>query len=222
MKFSDWGTIPYDEAWQMQESIFNSILDAKKRGKPTAALEQIIFCYHPHVYTLGKTGNENNLLVNKRFLEEKKVSFFRIDRGGDITYHGPGQIVGYPILDLENHRLSLKEYVSKLEESVIELLREYGIVSSRLDGATGVWLDAQGDKARKVCAIGVKASRFVTMHGFALNVNTDLQFFDFINPCGFTTKGVTSIQKELGREISMPEIKDKLRIYLTKNLSFRK
>ena len=209
--FVDWGSVDYLDAWKQQEQIFDTILQAKKEQQSTNELEQLVFCTHPHVYTLGKSGNENNLLVNEMFLKNCQASFYRIDRGGDITYHGPGQIVGYPILDLENHQLSLKSYIYKLEEVIIQLLAQYGIETKRMEGAIGIWLDIDTPKARKICAIGVRASRFVTMHGFALNVNTDLTYFNNINPCGFTTKGVTSMQKELGHEVDIEEVKIILR-----------
>ena len=159
----------------------------------------LIFVEHPHVYTLGKSGSENNLLLDYIQLQAKEASFYRIDRGGDITYHGPGQIVGYPIFDLEVIKIGLKDYIYRLEEAIIRTVGEFGIQASRLEGGTGVWLDPEiNGKARKICAIGVKASRYVTMHGFAFNVNTDLTYFNNINPCGFTDKGVTSLEKELG------------------------
>lgn len=211
MKFVDWGCIDYLQAWKKQEIIFHNIIGTKKEKKDTRDMDTLVFCEHPHVYTLGKSGNENNLLVSREFLEKTKATFYHIDRGGDITYHGPGQIVGYPILDLENHHLTLKAYVASLEEAIIKTLQNYGIISTRLPGATGVWLDADTTKARKICAIGVKASRFVTMHGFALNVNTDLEYFNYINPCGFVNKGVTSMQKELGNTLDMEEVKTLLK-----------
>jgi len=167
----------------------------------------VILCEHPHVYTLGKSGHENNLLINEEFLNKIQATFFKIDRGGDITYHGPGQLVGYPILDLDNHKVSLKQYIHTIEEAIILTIAEFGIIGTRFEGATGVWLDVGKQNTRKICAIGVRASKFVTMHGFALNVNTDLTYFNYINPCGFVDKGVTSIQKELQREVSMEEVK---------------
>ncbi len=205
--FIDWGTIEYAQAWHQQEEIFNKILETKKLGQSTEALQKVILCEHPHVYTLGKSGAENNLLVNQAFLDSIQATFFKTNRGGDITYHGPGQLVGYPILDLENYHLGLKDYVHLIEESIIQTIAEYGIVGTRLEGATGVWLDVGTPQARKICAIGVKASRYVTMHGYALNVNTDLSCFNHINPCGFVDKGVTSIQKELQKEVAMSEVK---------------
>lgn len=205
--FIDWGTIEYAQAWHQQEEIFNKILETKKLGQSTEALQKVILCEHPHVYTLGKSGAENNLLVNQAFLDSIKATFFKTNRGGDITYHGPGQLVGYPILDLENYHLGLKDYVHLIEESIIQTIAEYDIVGTRLEGATGVWLDVGTPQARKICAIGVKASRYVTMHGYALNVNTDLSYFNHINPCGFVDKGVTSIQKELQKDVAMSEVK---------------
>lgn len=207
MKFIDWGTIDYAQAWSNQEEIFNHIIETKKEGKPTLDLERVILCEHPHVYTLGKSGQQNNLLINDEFLSKINATFFKIDRGGDITYHGPGQLVGYPILDLENHHVSLKDYIHTIEEAIIMTIAEYGIIGTRLDGATGVWLDVGTPKARKICAIGVRASKFVTMHGYALNVNTDLSYFNHINPCGFVDKGVTSIQKETQKNVAMSDVK---------------
>lgn len=207
MEFIDWGTIPYAKAWEQQETIFNHIIETKKVEKPTHDLEKVILCEHPHVYTLGKSGHENNLLINEEFLNKIQATFFKIDRGGDITYHGPGQLVGYPILDLDNHKISLKQYIHTIEEAIILTIAEFGIIGTRFEGATGVWLDVGKQNTRKICAIGVRASKFVTMHGFALNVNTDLTYFNYINPCGFVDKGVTSIQKELQREVSMEEVK---------------
>lgn len=207
MKFIDWGTIDYAQAWSNQEEIFNHIIETKKEGKPTLDLERVILCEHPHVYTLGKSGQQNNLLINDEFLSKINATFFKIDRGGDITYHGPGQLVGYPILDLENHHVSLKDYIHTIEEAIIMTIAEYGIIGTRLDGATGVWLDVGTPKVRKICAIGVRASKFVTMHGYALNVNTDLSYFNHINPCGFVDKGVTSIQKETQKNVAMSDVK---------------
>lgn len=195
----------YKEAWDFQASVFNKLVDNKKTGScplnktPENIPGMLIFVEHPHVYTLGKSGSDSNLLIDQLQLSRRNASFYHIDRGGDITYHGPGQIVGYPIFDIESMRLSLKEYIHKLEEAVILAVAEYGISASRLPGGTGVWLDPEvKGRARKICAIGVKASRYVTMHGFAFNVNTDLTYFDSINPCGFKDKGVTSLKKELG------------------------
>lgn len=227
--FEDPGLIEYKKAWEYQQHCFDDVVNAKlfNREHDTekrVETNRLIFCEHPHVYTLGKSGAKNNLLINDDFLKKINATYFRIDRGGDITYHGPGQIVGYPILDLEVLHLGVKEYIFNLEESVINLLKRYDIESSRMKGATGVWLDAgfQG-KSRKICAIGVKVSRYVTMHGFAFNVNTDLSYFNHINPCGFVDKGVTSMEKELGEKQDMEKIKKELKkeIELVFNVSFR-
>lgn len=202
--FEDLGVKDYKETWDYQEEIFNALLAAKSARKessvkPDSLNNHLLFVEHPHVYTLGKSGSESNMLLDYIQLQAKDATFYKIDRGGDITYHGPGQIVGYPIFDLESFGLKLKEYIYRLEEAIILSLAEYGLKGERLDGATGVWLDKNIEgKARKICAIGVRASRYVTMHGFAFNVNTRLEYFDYINPCGFTDKGVTSIEKELG------------------------
>jgi len=191
------GRIGYADAWEKQEHLFQEIMKQKLAGEPTS--NYLLFCEHEHVYTMGKSGSENNLLVNNQQLKNLGVSFFKTNRGGDITYHGPGQIVGYPILDLENFGLGIRTYIEKLEESIILTLHNFQINGQRLEEATGVWLDIdKPGKTRKICAIGVRASRDVTMHGFAFNVNTDLGFFNYINPCGFTDKAVTSLEKELG------------------------
>lgn len=205
IKVIDNGLIEYAAAWKQQRALFDSLVAAK--DDPGGADQYLLLCEHPHVYTLGKSGEQSNLLVDDDFLKSISATYFKTDRGGDITYHGYGQIVGYPILDIERMGLGLKEYVNLLEESVIRTIAHYGLEGFRLDGATGVWLDAATPRARKICAIGVKASRFVTMHGFALNVNTDLSYFSHINPCGFRDKGVTSISRELGREIDFGEVK---------------
>jgi len=188
--------------------LFQKIIQTKKEGKNTHDLETVFLCEHPHVYTLGKNGQVNNLLIHEEFLKKMDATFYKIDRGGDITYHGPGQLVGYPILDLENHGGSLKRYIYQMEEAIIQTLAHFGIDGNRLEGATGVWLAANTQAARKICAIGVRASRFVTMHGFALNVNTDLSYFNYINPCGFVDKGVTSMQKELGKTLDLRIVKE--------------
>lgn len=207
--FQDWGLIDYQQAWKRQEMLFEKIIAEKKAGKQTD--NYLIFCEHPHVYTLGKHGDQNNMLLNSNELHKANATFVHTNRGGDITYHGPGQIVGYPILNLENFSLGLKQYVFNIETVIIELLALYGVFSTQLAGATGVWLDAQNAKARKICAVGVRSSHFVTMHGFALNVNTDLTYFNHINPCGFIDKSVTSLQKELGQTIVMQEVKNNLK-----------
>ncbi len=216
-KFSDWGLVDYKIAWDKQQQIFDSVVEYKKnkQGNPP---NELVFCEHPHVYTLGKNGNRSNLLIQDDFLKQIDATYYQTDRGGDITYHGPGQIVGYPILDLEEAGLSLREYIFNLEEGIIEVLAEYNIESTRLEGATGVWLDVNKSNTRKICAIGVRASRYVTMHGFAFNINTDLNYFSYINPCGFVDKGVTSLSKELRRIVDINEVKLKLKKSLFKSL----
>lgn len=210
----DWGLIEYNEAWQKQEDIFNKTLLQKQNNEQTQ--NYLILCEHPHVYTLGKSGNEQNFLLNYIQLQAKNAQFVHTNRGGDITYHGPGQIVGYPIFDLENFEIGLKQYIYNIEEAVILTLDKYNIQSERLSGASGVWLDVGKPTCRKICAIGVRSSKFVTMHGFALNVNTQLEYFNYINPCGFTDKGVTSLEKELGLKIDVEEVKKNLEMFLTK------
>lgn len=220
MVFEDLGLIDYQQAWDYQEERFNRLVDYKRdpAGKERPA-SYMLFCEHPHVYTLGKSGDENNLLIRQDFLKKISATYYKTNRGGDITYHGPGQIVGYPILDLELLGMGLKQYVTLLEDSIIALLHQYGIEATQMNGATGVWLDAGHQvKARKICAIGVRSSRHVTMHGFALNVNTNLDYFTYINPCGFDTKGVTSMEKELGSTLKMDQVKEELRGILLKHL----
>jgi len=215
--FQDLGRVAYDEAWAYQEQLVRANLEIKARryNSPDVAVadegrttHHLLLCEHPHVYTLGKSGHIENLLVNDARLKELNVSFFKTNRGGDITYHGPGQIVGYPILDLEYFVTDLGKYMRNLEEAIIRLLAHYGIEGGRLPGSTGVWLDADvPGRARKICAMGVRCSRWVTMHGLALNVNTDLRYFDYIVPCGITDKSVTSLEKELGRPVDEQEVK---------------
>jgi lipoyl(octanoyl) transferase len=214
--FKDLGLIDYQQAWDYQEALFNEILEAKKvvesgKQKNLTTTNYLLFCEHNHVYTLGKSGSEQNLLVDYIQLQARDAAFFRINRGGDITYHGPGQIVGYPILNLEYFVNGVKEYIWKLEESVILLLNDFGINASRLEKATGVWLDVGKKSVRKICAIGVRTSRWVSMHGFAFNVNTDLTYFNHINPCGFTDKAVTSLEKELGLKQNIETVKENLK-----------
>jgi lipoyl(octanoyl) transferase len=223
VKYEDIGLKDYKETWDYQEKIFQKLVDNKKStavsvsGPENPVNGTLIFVEHPHVYTLGKSGSENNLLLDYIQLQAKDAAFYRIDRGGDITYHGPGQIVGYPIFDLEIIGVSLKEYIHLLEEAVIKTLEESGIQSGRLEGATGVWLDTDlPGKTRKICAIGVRASRYITMHGFAFNVNTNLDYFKYINPCGFTDKGVTSIEKEKGALQDFDAVKETVRKNLKK------
>lgn len=218
VEYKDIGLKPYKEAWDYQEAIFNKLLNKKKISSRNRLIPDdydsgiLIFTEHNHVYTLGKSGSGANLLIDNNQLKASGVEFYRTDRGGDITYHGPGQIVGYPVFDLEVIQIGLKDYVHRLEEAIILTLAGLGLSGSRLNGATGVWLDPdRPGKARKICAIGVKASRHITMHGFAFNVNTDLSFFGFINPCGYTDKGVTSLEKELGMKQDIEDIKERVK-----------
>jgi lipoyl(octanoyl) transferase len=213
IQYIDWGLIDYKDAWDKQKLLFDELIEQKSHTENTPkdfVNQWFIVCEHPHVYTLGKNGQTNNMLINEDFMQKINATYYHIDRGGDITYHGPGQVVGYPILDLERHNLSLKKYVLLLEEAIINTLSDYQIVSTRMQGATGVWLDVGGKNPRKICAIGVRASRYVTMHGFALNVNTGLSYFSHINPCGFTDKGITSLSKELQKNIDIEDIKQKI------------
>ena len=221
IKFIDLGEIEYGAAWEYQEERFNRLVDHKQNPGVEKPDQYLLFCEHPHVYTPGKSGDEANLLIREEFLKKINATYFKTNRGGDITYHGPGQIVGYPIVDLEALGMGLKQYVTVLEDSIIQLLTEYGITATRMDGATGVWLDVDHPvKARKICAIGVRSGRHVTMHGFALNVNTNLDYFTYINPCGFETKGVTSMEKETGNPLDMEKVKTRLReILMQKFLS---
>jgi len=209
IEYQDWGLVEYNEAWAKQESLFNGSIEKKMQGLPTD--NYLVFCEHPHVYTLGKSGDEQNMLLSMIQLQAKHATFVHSNRGGDITYHGPGQVVGYPIFDLANFELGLKQYIFRIEEAIIQTLSSYKIPTTRLEGSTGVWLDVGKPTCRKICAIGVRSSRYVTMHGFALNVNTQLEYFNYINPCGFIDKGVTSMEKELGDKVDMLELKARLR-----------
>lgn len=207
--YQDLGRIVYAKALDIQTEKFNALLAAKAKGEK--GRNELLFCEHNPVLTIGKSGKDSNLLIPEARLQALGVSYYHINRGGDITYHGPGQITGYPIFDLETWHIGLKQYIYRLEEIIIRFLALYGLKGERLEGATGVWLDPfVAGKARKICAIGVKSSRFVTMHGFALNINTDLNYFSLINPCGFTDKGVTSLAKELGKEQDFEEAKRQL------------
>lgn len=208
--FRDLSTMDYQKSWDFQEKLFQEMIAHRTVANSLAG--NLLFVEHPPVYTLGKSGNDSNLLVNEDFLRSKGAGFYRINRGGDITYHGPGQIVGYPIINLERFELGIRDYIFNLEEAVIQCLQQFDIQATRLDGATGVWLDTESKtRCRKICAIGVRASRSVTMHGFAFNVNTDLNFYDYINPCGFTDKGVTSMEKELGQKVAIEKVKEVLK-----------
>lgn len=207
-KFADLSLSEYGTTWELQEKLFNRIINQKKAGTdPTD--NYLLFCEHPHVYTLGKNGSENNLLLDMIQLQAKDAVFFKTNRGGDITYHGPGQIVGYPVLNLEKIVKGAREYIEKMEEAIILTLAHYGLKAERLEGATGVWLDTDiPAKTRKICAIGVRTSHWVSMHGFAFNVNTDLNYFKYINPCGFTDKAVTSLSAELQKPADIHEVKE--------------
>ena len=218
VKVEELGIIDFQKCWDYQEIFFKEILEIKSTNRKSeekiATKNYLIFCEHPHVYTLGKSGNEKNLLVNKEYLKAKGATFYKINRGGDITYHGPGQIVGYPILDLDNFFTDIHKYLRLLEESVILTLKDYGIKAERSKGETGVWLDVGSENARKICAFGVKSSRWVTMHGFAFNVNTDLSYFNNIIPCGIVDKQVTSMEKELGKSLNIKEVQERLKVHL--------
>ena len=227
VQFQDLGLVDYADAWAYQTKLFQATLDRKvaNRNLPedqhTLTEDHLLFCEHPHVYTLGKSGKQSHLLLNEQGLREKGVQFFPIDRGGDITYHGPGQIVGYPIFDLDHHFTDIHRFLRTLEEAIIGTLEAYGVKAGRIDGLTGVWLTAPSTALgvtisgpRKICAFGIRASRWVTMHGFAFNVNTDLSYFGNIVPCGIADKGVTSLAKELGREVDINEVKERLRVEL--------
>ena len=221
VKFQDLGLMPYQEAWDYQEAIFKGIVNQKSANRKLPESEQqdtqdhLLFCEHPHVYTLGKSGDLNNLLINQARMDEEHIEFFKTNRGGDITYHGPGQIVGYPIFNLDHYFTDIHKYLRYLEEAVILTLAEYGLKGGRSKGETGVWLDEGLPTARKICAMGVKASRWVTMHGFAFNVNSNLKYFGYIVPCGITDKAVTSLNIELGRELDMQEVKEKVKGHFT-------
>lgn len=217
--FHNWGKISYQKAWDKQTEIFDKTVSLKlenRKNKKEGKAEQetdnhLIFCEHTHVYTLGKSGHIEHLLLNNQQLKDKGVEFFKTNRGGDITYHGPGQIVGYPIIDLDNFFTDLHKYLRFMEEVIILTLADYGIIAGRIEGLTGVWIDFEKKQnPRKICAMGVKASRWVTMHGFALNVDPDLSFFNNIVPCGITDKAVTSMAKELGTAPDFSEVQRKL------------
>ncbi len=213
-EFIDLGLMDYQKAWDYQTKLFNSMLEIKSGNRNLADSEQratnnyLLFCEHPHVYTLGKSGDENNLLIKKEELHTIGATYYHINRGGDITYHGPGQLVGYLVIDLENFFTDIHQYMRLLEEAVIQTLSEFSVPSGRIPGLTGVWLDFEDEKkAHKICALGVKTSRWVTMHGLALNVNTDLSYFDHMIPCGIRDKSVTSLDKEIGHRVDMDHVK---------------
>jgi lipoyl(octanoyl) transferase len=221
------GHIDYETALNVQLELFNQIIQLKIANRNAVeGLQQptpnfLLFCHHPHVFTLGKSGKESNLLINKEELAQLNASFFPISRGGDITYHGPGQIVGYPIFDLENFFTDIHQYLRLIEEAVIRTLTEYNIQAGRIPGLTGVWIDYLTENARKICAIGVKTSRWVTMHGFAFNINTDLSYFNYIIPCGIQDKAVTSLSKELGKDQNINEVELKLQQHLENLFEFK-
>ncbi|PRY54273.1 lipoyl(octanoyl) transferase [Arcticibacter pallidicorallinus] len=223
VNFHDWGLVDYQEAWDRQESLFSEIVALKTANRDnqttTPTHNHLVFVEHPHVYTLGKSGKPENLLLDGKGLEEKAASYYKINRGGDITYHGPGQIVGYPIIDLDNFFTDIHLYLRTLEEAVIQTLASYGIPAGRFPGYTGVWLDADNENARKICAMGVRCSRWVTMHGFAFNVNTDLGYFKNIVPCGIDDKDVTSMARELGHSLDIEEVKAVLKGEIAKLFS---
>ena len=224
-EYRDLGRMAYGECWEKQRSLFDRIL-AVKAGAVDEEITPdmagwILFVEHNPVYTLGKSGKQSNMLVSEAYLRSIGAEFYHIERGGDVTYHGPGQIVGYPILDLDKLGIGLREYIDILEQSVIELVADWGIKAGRIAGASGVWIDGDGAAARKICAIGVRSSRFVTMHGFALNVATDLRYFQHINPCGFIDKGVTSIEKELGHAVDFELVKEQLVNKLSEKLNVK-
>lgn len=216
VKYIDIGLMDYQAAWDYQTARFEEIINRKLQNRNLAPNEQeeqlhyLIFCEHPHVYTLGRNGKEEHLLLDEVALAEKGASFVKINRGGDITYHGPGQIVGYPLLDLDEFFTDIGRYIRFLEEMVIRTLAEYGISAARISGESGVWLDVETAKARKICAVGVHLSRWTTMHGFAFNINSDLNYFANIVPCGIVDKGVTSLAYELGHDVDIEEVKQKL------------
>jgi lipoyl(octanoyl) transferase len=226
----DLGLIDYQEGWDFQEKLFNDVVSTKLNNRDKPAEEQtetpnyLIFCEHPHVYTLGKSGKKENLLLDEDGLEQKEASYYKINRGGDITYHGPGQLVCYPILDLDNFFEDIHKYLRLLEQAVIDTLDQYGIKAGRIDGLTGVWLDYDNPAAtnpRKICAMGVRSSRWVTMHGLALNVNTNLDYFSNIIPCGIDDKAVTSMEKELGNKIDIKEVIGRLQKNIVRHFEMK-
>lgn len=225
--FRDLGMIDYKKAWEYQEMLFKEVVDIKLHNRNRPADKQeitpnyLLFCEHPHVYTLGKSGSEDHLLLDAKGLEEKHASYYKINRGGDITYHGPGQLVGYPILDLDNFFTDIHKYLRMIEEAIIRTLADFGVDAGRIEGLTGVWLDhIEKRNPRKICAIGVKTSRWVTMHGFAFNINAQLDYFNNIVPCGIPDKAVTSLDKELGREMDFAEVSELVKKYLAEIFGF--
>lgn len=221
--YKDLGLMGYSECWDYQRLLFERMLaakagDAEARAQIEREAGWLLLVEHNPVYTLGKSGKDENMLVSESYLRSIGAEFFHIDRGGDVTFHGPGQVVGYPILDLERIGIGLRDYIDALEGAVIDLCREWGIEAGRVAGASGVWIEGDSPRARKICAVGVRSSRYVTMHGFALNVNTDLRYFSHINPCGFVDRGVTSLRKELGHEVDMELVKSQIVKHLSEKL----
>ena len=218
--YRDLGRMGYSECWDLQLSLFERMLSWKREGKAQSQENagDLLLVEHDHVYTLGKSGKQQNMLISEEYLRQIGAEFFHIDRGGDITYHGPGQIVGYPILDLEQVGISLRDYIDSIEESIIGVCDQWGIEAGRIAGASGVWIEPDSPRARKICAIGVRARRYVTMHGFAMNVKTDLKYFNHINPCGFVDRGVTSLEKELGHEVDFEMVKSQIVKHLSEKL----
>lgn len=219
IRFRDLGVMEYEACWQLQQTLFAKRVAEKGHTTPPTDAGEVLFVEHPPVYTLGKSGHAENLLIDRPTLERLGASFFHIDRGGDITFHGPGQLVCYPILDLEVLGLGLRAYIEALEEAVIRTVAHWRIQAGRIEGASGVWIEEAGAPPRKICAIGVRSSRFVTMHGFALNVTTDLRWFSRINPCGFVDRGVTSLEKEVGKAVAMNEVKELIEKELREQLT---
>ena len=223
--YEDLGLIDFKEAWDYQTQLFDETIAIKMDNRRDENNKRItsnylLFCEHPHVFTLGKSGKETHLLLNENSLKAKGATYYKINRGGDITYHGPGQLVAYPIFDLDHFFTDIHKYLRFLEEAVIRTLSEYNIIAERVEGLTGVWVDGNKPTARKICAMGVKCSRWVTMHGIALNIKSDLSYFKNIVPCGINDKAVTSIQNELGKEIDMNDVKQKLKINLSKVFNY--
>ena len=240
--YRDLGRMGYGECWDLQRLLFGRILDSKSSAAADSlALSdsqamsipewdsiidancggELLFVEHNPVYTLGKSGKAENMLVSEEYLRSIGAEFYRIERGGDITYHGPGQIVGYPILDLEKLGIGLRQYIDSMEQAIIEVCAEWGVEAGRIEGASGVWIEPQSPRARKICAIGVRSSRYVTMHGFAFNVSTDMRYFQHINPCGFVDRGVTSLEKELGHEVDIEQVKQQLVKQLSEKLNVK-
>lgn len=220
VQFVDLGLIPYQEAWDLQERILAKTASIKLANREREEHQEyrteniLLFCEHPHVYTLGKSGDVSHLLMQKEFLHTINASFFKTNRGGDITYHGPGQLVGYPIFDLENFYTDIHLYLRMLEEAIIKTCADYGLLAGRIEGLTGVWIEPNSEQSRKICALGVKASRWISMHGFAFNVSPDLSYFSHIVPCGISTRGVTSLSQELGKEVCIDEVKQRVIMHL--------